>query len=260
MNTPSPINPLSPLSQQARGKSNVRLAVISIIALHAVFFGGLLLQGCKPKTVDQSLAGREAGASVPTTDVAPSVPTNVALFGPGTTQPALTGDPYDQPGVALTPSVPTNETWMASTPPPPVEPVQPTLPPSTTEYVVKARDTLGQIAKNHGITLATLFQANPGIEPLRLQIGDKVQVPAVAAQSGVAAPSEDPDAQKTTTHVVKGGENLTRIAKTYGVTLKELRAANNLKTDRILVGQKLKIPAAAPAGQGGTAETGLPPR
>lgn len=259
MNTPSPINPLSPLSQQARGKSNVRLAVISIIALHAVFFGGLLLQGCKPKTVDQSLAGRDTGASVPTTPVTPPVPTNVALFGPGTTQPALTGDPYDQPGVALTPSVPTNETWVTSTPPP-VEPVQPTLPPSTSEYVVKARDTMGQIAKNHGISLATLLQANPGIEPLRMRIGDKIQIPAVAAQSGGAAAIEDPNAPNTTTHVVKSGENLTRIAKTYGVTLKELRAANNLKTDRILVGKKLKIPAAAPAGQGGTAETGLPPR
>jgi len=229
--------------------------------LHAVFFGGLLLQGCKPKTVDQSLAGRDTVATpVPPPDVTPSVPTNVALFGPETTQPALTGDPYVQPGVALTPSVPTNETWTTSTPVPPVEPVQPTLPPSTTEYVVKARDTLGQIAKTHGLSLATLLQANPGIDPLRLQVGDKVQVPAVAAQSGAAAPAEEPDAQKTTTHVVKGGENLTRIAKTYGVTLKELRAANNLKTDRILVGQKLKIPAAAPAGQGGTAETGLPPR
>ncbi|HNU98950.1 MAG: LysM peptidoglycan-binding domain-containing protein [Verrucomicrobia bacterium] len=261
MNTPSPINPLSPLSQQARGKSNVRLAVISIIALHAVFFGGLLLQGCKPKTVDQSLAGRDTVTpSVPPIDVAPSVPTNVALFGPGTTQPALTGDPYAHPGVALTPSVPTNETWMTSTPPPPVESVQPTLPPSTTEYVVKARDTLGQIAKTHGISLAALLQANPGIEPLRLQIGDKVLIPAAALQSGGATPAEDADAQKTTTHVVKGGENLTRIAKTYGVTVKELRAANNLKTDRILVGQKLKIPAAAPAGQMGTAETGLPPR
>jgi len=44
-------------------------------------------------------------------------------------------------------------------------------------------------------------------------------------------------------HVVKSGENLTRIGKQYGVSVAALRAANNLKTDRINAGQKLKVPA-----------------
>ena len=43
--------------------------------------------------------------------------------------------------------------------------------------------------------------------------------------------------------MVKRGENLTRIAKRYGVSIADLRAANNLKTDRINAGQKLGIPA-----------------
>jgi len=49
MNTPSPIGPLSPLAQPPKGKSNVVIAVVSIIALHLVFAGGLLLQGCKQR-------------------------------------------------------------------------------------------------------------------------------------------------------------------------------------------------------------------
>jgi hypothetical protein len=51
---------------------------------------------------------------------------------------------------------------------------------------------------------------------------------------------------------VKAGDTLTRIAKAHGTTVRALRAANNLKTDRLLVGQKLKLPE--PQG-----ETNIPP-
>ena len=45
-----------------------------------------------------------------------------------------------------------------------------------------------------------------------------------------------------TLYVVKPGDNLTRIAKTHGTTVKALKAANSLENDRIVVGSKLKIP------------------
>src|SRR5687768_5863328 len=53
MSTPNPLIPQGTFqSQAAKGASNVRLAVATIVAIHIVFFGGLLLQGCKrdPKT------------------------------------------------------------------------------------------------------------------------------------------------------------------------------------------------------------------
>jgi LysM repeat protein len=52
-------------------------------------------------------------------------------------------------------------------------------------------------------------------------------------------------------YTVKSGDTLTRIAKAHGTTVKAIRAENNLTTDHIKVGQKLKIlaktEAAAPA-------------
>ena len=45
------------------------------------------------------------------------------------------------------------------------------------------------------------------------------------------------------THTVKRGENLGKIARKYGVTVDAIRKANNLRGDKINVGQKLKIPA-----------------
>jgi LysM repeat protein len=50
--------------------------------------------------------------------------------------------------------------------------------------------------------------------------------------------------QPETLYVVKSGDSLTRIAKAHGTTVKALKAANDLKGDRIVVGAKLKIPTA----------------
>lgn len=44
-------------------------------------------------------------------------------------------------------------------------------------------------------------------------------------------------------HTIKSGENLTTIAKKYGVTVDELRHANNLKGDAIRAGASLKVPS-----------------
>ena len=47
------------------------------------------------------------------------------------------------------------------------------------------------------------------------------------------------------THLVRKGDTLSGLAVRYGVTVRQLQQANNLKTDRILVGQTLVIPTAA---------------
>jgi LysM repeat protein len=50
------------------------------------------------------------------------------------------------------------------------------------------------------------------------------------------APSEGKE------HVVQKGETLSAIAKSYGVTVVDLKKVNNLSSDDIRVGQKLAIP------------------
>jgi len=50
-------------------------------------------------------------------------------------------------------------------------------------------------------------------------------------------------AQEWRTHTVARGENLTVIAQQYGVTVQDLRVWNDLHSDRLLVGNHLRIPA-----------------
>ena len=54
-------------------------------------------------------------------------------------------------------------------------------------------------------------------------------------------------ASEALVHVVRKGENLTTIAKSYGVTVDSVKKANNLRNvDKIVDGQKLEIPGTAP--------------
>ena len=79
--------------------------------------------------------------------------------------------------------------------------------------------------------------------------------PAVSPQSEAAAPSPTAPldakvntvpaaSQAGTVYVVKSGDTLTRIARTYGTTIQAIETANGLTGDRIVVGAKLKIPTA----------------
>jgi LysM repeat protein len=99
--------------------------------------------------------------------------------------------------------------------------------------------------------------ANPGTEPTKLQIGQTLHVPPPAAATpSTTSTAAVPDmAAGESTYTVKSGDTLTSIAAQYKVTVKALRSANNLTTDKIRVGQKLKIPAKPDSGTNGTAST-----
>ena len=51
-------------------------------------------------------------------------------------------------------------------------------------------------------------------------------------------------AQEWQTHVVRRGENLTVIARRYDVQVQQLRAWNDLRSDELAIGQRLRIPQA----------------
>ena len=143
------------------------------------------------------------------------------------------------------------------TPVVPVEPVQPTPPPPPPpvgqEYTVIKGDTFATIAKKFpGVTAKAIQDANPTVDPKKLQIGQKLHIPA-STTTPTVAPTATPgmaamSAGGEQTYKVKSGDTLTTIAKKYHTTIKALQSANNLTSTSIRVGQVLKLPAsAAPA-------------
>lgn len=261
MSTPNPLIPQGTFQAQAsKGASNVRLAVATIVAIHIVFFGGLLLQGCKrdPQT---TTAIEETNAPTTTNLALPSLDSS-SLFYPtggvpsevgtgGITQVTPTTSQFDAPNYGgVTSSQPPNADalWKSSNLSDGMPSGTLTSGPESTgpmkEYTVVRGDTMGAIAKRNGVTLSALRNANPGVEPSRIRPGQKLQIPApvMSNTAGGAASAQNGSGN---IYTVKAGDNLGKIARQHGISLSDLRAANNLNTSRINVGQKLKIPAAA---------------
>jgi LysM repeat protein len=215
MNNPNPFVPKgSLLEQQSKRRSHMKLGVFCVLLVGVVGLTAMLIQGCKREQVTEENQNQ------------PPVDTN-----------AMVMDTNAPPMVASNPPVA----------PPPVM-VQPPAAPAGTEYVVVHGDTLGKIAKKNGVTLSALKAANPGVEPTKLKVGQKLTIPAGGTAPAANGASVAPDTgMGGETYTVKSGDSLTKIAKMHGTTVKAIRAENNLTTDHIKVGQKLKLPAKAEA-------------
>ena len=120
---------------------------------------------------------------------------------------------------------------------------------ATTTYIVAKGDTLSQIARRYGITVAEVMTLNGIGNPDSIRIGQKLVLPGnvdinKSVKPAVATPKKP--AKKlpagANAYVVQPGDCLSVIASKAGVTTKALRDANNLKGDTIFVGQTLAIP------------------
>jgi LysM repeat protein len=112
-------------------------------------------------------------------------------------------------------------------------------------YKVQRGDTLSEIAKLNGVSVASLRAAN-GLSGNRIYAGQKLRLPGATGSTpgkvSVAAVREG-------THKVNRGDTLSDIAKAAGVSVASLRAANGLRGNRIYAGQKLQIPGATGANK-----------
>jgi len=123
-----------------------------------------------------------------------------------------------------------------------------------TTYRVKKGDTLEKIARNHGTTIGTLVRLNGLKSRNRIYVGQKLKMPIPYSAdktwtSRAAQPQKVYSTEEVIYHTykVKRGDTLEKIARRNGTTIGTLKRVNNLKSkNRILVGQRLKIPSELP--------------
>jgi LysM repeat protein len=242
MNNPNPFVPKgSLLEQQSQRRSRLKLAVFCVLAVAVTGLTAMLIQGCK----------REQ----PPIDNGPSpldVPTN--------------NIPLDNTNV-YTP--PTNTVPPLPLLPPPTNTVPPLPPlPNTgdtgagTDYLVQPGDNFSKLSKKFGVSVKAIAAANPGVDSTKLKIKQKLSIPAASKTTAGTAPLASTAGTADVageTYTVKSGDNLDKIHKKFGVSVKTIQAANNLTTTKIKVGQKLKIPAKAEAAPAAPATVPAPP-
>ncbi|RKC50317.1 1,4-beta-N-acetylmuramoylhydrolase [Listeria monocytogenes] len=118
-------------------------------------------------------------------------------------------------------------------------------------YTVVKGDSLWRIANNHKVTVANLKAWN-NLKSDFIYPGQKLKVSAGStSNTNTSKPSTNTNTSKPSTntntnakvYTVAKGDSLWRIANNHKVTVANLKAWNNLKSDFIYPGQKLKVSA-----------------
>lgn len=131
-----------------------------------------------------------------------------------------------------------------------------------TIYTIKPGDMLSKISRRYNIRQKAILDLNPGLAPNKLYAGKKIKLPgkvgvaapAAAVVSAEAASVTAPKTVKaakftgeTREYVVQRGDSLSIIAYRNGTNVRTLKEINGVSTDRVFIGQKLKVPAAKAA-------------
>ena len=133
-----------------------------------------------------------------------------------------------------------------------------------TPYVVRGGDTLGGICHRYKVKKADVLALNPGMDPNKIFVGRTIKLPgkieavaaATAAKADAAPAAKKPAASvapaakreykpytgPTKVYVVAAGDTIGHIAYSNGLSIRQFKELNGLKSDVIRVGQKVNIP------------------
>lgn len=119
---------------------------------------------------------------------------------------------------------------------------------------VPPRLPLSTLAKQSGISLSTLKKVNPHIKGNAVPPGRsayEIWIPQERAtavkglyaklEKMVPTPERGSSRNVASVHRVRRGDNLSRIAKKYKISVGHLKRINNLRSNKIMVGMKLRV-------------------
>jgi LysM repeat protein len=269
MNTPSPLVPQGAIPPKTTSRpQRVLMIAAMVVGLHIAGLSLVLFQGCGKDNGTKTAANNTAADTNTPAMGYPSMDTNPpgSMFASATNAagtnlahantnlppaplPGLPGMGVSTQNVGAAYPGNTPETGL-----PGIQTQEPASAPTGPEkdYKVQKGDTLTAIASKNGITVGALMKSNPNLDPKKLKVGQTVKVPAPTASAtrAVAGTASVPptsagaaSAGVAGTYKVKPGDTLTKIARAHGITVNQLRAANNMKTTQVQVGKVLKIPA-----------------
>ncbi len=103
-------------------------------------------------------------------------------------------------------------------------------------YTIKSGETMKSIAKENGIKVRDLLRLNPDVSR-KPEPNTVIIIPNKNKVSSVITNNSDKK-----THTVKKKETLFSISQKYGISVEELKKANNLTGNNISFGRELVIP------------------
>ena len=122
-------------------------------------------------------------------------------------------------------------------------------------HTVKKGETLGQIARRYHTSVAAIVNLNKLKSSSLIYPGQRLRIPGqgqnlasaeetdqeTSGSTRVSGPASKPAAGQNIDYVVKPGDTLYEIARSYGLSVDKIKKDNNLESDLLSVGQKLTI-------------------
>lgn len=105
-------------------------------------------------------------------------------------------------------------------------------------YTIQAGDTYFSLARRFNVTVDQLIQANPGVNPDALRIGQQICIPTRPPGPGPC---------QGMLYTIRAGDTYFSLAQRFNVTVAALIAANpGVDPNRLMIGQQICIPTAGP--------------
>lgn len=115
-------------------------------------------------------------------------------------------------------------------------------------YVVKPGDTLWAIARDNNTTASEIKSLN-NLTTNNLSIGQLLKLPMPKQE-------DDENIYNENVYIVKSGDSLYSIAREYNTTVSDLKTLNNLSSNVLSIGQRLKLPVKTATGNTYTVKSG----
>ena len=107
-------------------------------------------------------------------------------------------------------------------------------------YTVEKGDTIYGIARKFGIKPSVIMDENDLTASSKLYVGQQLKIQSSSSKENSR---ETLNSKDGTIYIVEKGDSIYKISKKFGVSMQCIREANSLYSDKLLVGQKLTIPA-----------------
>ncbi len=101
-------------------------------------------------------------------------------------------------------------------------------------YIVKPGDTLYGISVKYDVSVDSIKNINNLTSNL-ITVGEQLRIP-------ISSDTDDDNFNDYIIYTVKVGDSLYAISKKYNVSVESIKKINNLRTDLLSIGQKLRIP------------------